>query len=631
MGQNLGKVGICPMGDYASGKSYERLSSVFYNHEYWVAVKDVPVGAVPSATSEYWQKMASRGEQGPQGQSYVDKELVPIVDNLTTGGSSNVLSAEQGKVLKAELTELESNFSAIKGERLEVRENTYISTYGASVGSTFNPTGAAEYDGCASIYHRKISPGERYLIKGTGSAPYINMLVIVDNNNVVTRMFEQGFFDATITIAENESFMYANFLDYDANTQGIWQISSANLVSIEKTLQNVANQNDSNSEKINKLLKNDVPLIADSYLYTEGIEVGMTFSQSPSPYIGSCCGSVQVKKGDEVHIIGQGNHPYFDKYIIVDENNIIKEFGLVDAGESILQITENGIVYFNLWQYNAETDGAFYIRIESESEVNKGINIVCLGDSITEMTDNGTKMGYVEYMQGIAKGANVIRGGIGGTQWAKRTELVSVPSNSTEAYAALDLPSLVNAWSTGDWSYVDAAHNFLKTTDDNSKVINALKGLDIKDAHVVTIMMGTNDWLNSAPLGETESENDLTTLGAVNFVINKILSANPKIKLYLFTNKVCYYGAIGNTEDDNWCLTKKNYNGLTLRDLNDLIAGESLKNGIPCCDMLLLGWNKSNFSQYFPIPADSVHPQKGEGFKVIAKKMWSFMEANQTW
>ena len=108
MSQNLGKVGICPMGDYASGKSYERLSSVFYNHEYWVAVKDVPVGAVPSATSEYWQKMASRGEQGPQGQSYVDKELVPIVDNLTEGGSANVLSAEQGKVLKAELTELES-------------------------------------------------------------------------------------------------------------------------------------------------------------------------------------------------------------------------------------------------------------------------------------------------------------------------------------------------------------------------------------------------------------------------------------------------------------------------------------------------------------------------------------------
>ena len=108
MGQNLGKVGICPMGDYASGKSYERLSSVFYNHEYWVAVKDVPVGAVPSATSEYWQKMASRGEQGERGQSYVDKELVPIVNNLTQGGSENVLSAEQGKVLKQELTELES-------------------------------------------------------------------------------------------------------------------------------------------------------------------------------------------------------------------------------------------------------------------------------------------------------------------------------------------------------------------------------------------------------------------------------------------------------------------------------------------------------------------------------------------
>lgn len=133
MGQNLGKVGICPMGDYASGKSYERLSSVFYNHEYWVAVKDVPVGAVPSATSEYWQKMASRGEQGPQGQSYVDKELVPIVDNLTTGGSSNVLSAEQGKVLKAELTELESEAGVFRNILLY---NNHIKGYITDVGTS---------------------------------------------------------------------------------------------------------------------------------------------------------------------------------------------------------------------------------------------------------------------------------------------------------------------------------------------------------------------------------------------------------------------------------------------------------------------------------------------------------------
>lgn len=110
---NLGKVGMTAAGSYQSGKAYERLTCVSYNHESWVSKKDVPAGIAPAEGSEYWQKMASRGEQGPQGQSYVDKELVPIVDNLTTGGSSNVLSAEQGKVLKAELTELESKVDAM--------------------------------------------------------------------------------------------------------------------------------------------------------------------------------------------------------------------------------------------------------------------------------------------------------------------------------------------------------------------------------------------------------------------------------------------------------------------------------------------------------------------------------------
>lgn len=106
---NVGKVAMTMGGNYDPSKAYDKLVCVNYNYRSWVSKKPVSEGIVPSeANSAFWQMISDRGERGPQGQSYVDKELVPIVDDLTTGGSANVLSAEQGKVLKQELTELES-------------------------------------------------------------------------------------------------------------------------------------------------------------------------------------------------------------------------------------------------------------------------------------------------------------------------------------------------------------------------------------------------------------------------------------------------------------------------------------------------------------------------------------------
>jgi hypothetical protein len=113
----LGKVAMTLGGDYSSSQSYDKLTCVQYDGCSWVSKKQVPEGVAPtSANSAYWQKISDRGVQGPQGQSYVDKELVPIVNDLTTGGSANVLSAEQGKVLKGELTELSAEVSGLSKE-----------------------------------------------------------------------------------------------------------------------------------------------------------------------------------------------------------------------------------------------------------------------------------------------------------------------------------------------------------------------------------------------------------------------------------------------------------------------------------------------------------------------------------
>lgn len=110
----LGKVAMTLGGDYNSSQSYDKLTCVQYDGCSWVSKKQVPEGVAPTpANSAYWQKISDRGVQGPQGQSYVDKELVPIVNDLTTGGSANVLSAEQGKVLKGELAELSEDVNDI--------------------------------------------------------------------------------------------------------------------------------------------------------------------------------------------------------------------------------------------------------------------------------------------------------------------------------------------------------------------------------------------------------------------------------------------------------------------------------------------------------------------------------------
>ena len=111
-------------GNYDPSRSYDKLAVVAYNGLSWVSRKKVPEGVAPSeSNSAFWQKISERGERGPQGQSYVDKELVPIVDDLATGGSANVLSAEQGKVLKQELTELESELDTnIANQKKEIAD-----------------------------------------------------------------------------------------------------------------------------------------------------------------------------------------------------------------------------------------------------------------------------------------------------------------------------------------------------------------------------------------------------------------------------------------------------------------------------------------------------------------------------
>lgn len=259
-----------------------------------------------------------------------------------------------------------------------------------------------------------------------------------------------------------------------------------------------------------------------------------------------------------------------------------------------------------------------------ENEVRyKGKTIVSLGDSLTEFTYNGK--GYIEYLQQYT-GGNVIRGGIGGTRLAERTTPTLSPQNTTEAYAALDIVNIVKAWTSGDWSIVDVANQYLKdnTSDDNTMIINSLKNIPISNVDIVTLFAGTNDLTGGSVLGDLNSETAGEVCGAINLIVKMLLETNQKIRIFVFTPIVRYVGSVS---DENWSDVYTNSKGYTLPQLCEKITECAKQLHLPVCDMYWgLGWNKYNFSNYF-LDSDQTHPYKG--FDAIARKMLAFINANR--
>ena len=256
----------------------------------------------------------------------------------------------------------------------------------------------------------------------------------------------------------------------------------------------------------------------------------------------------------------------------------------------------------------------------------KGKNIVCFGDSITEFSYNG--MGYVEYLTEKTK-ANVVRAGIGGTRYAIRTDVVTTPTTSTEAYAALDVYNLVHSWANNDYTAVDNAVTYLKNNenDDNSAQIADLKANPIADVDIVTLFAGTNDWAGGTSKGAVNNNDPKTLLGAISMIIEELLAAKPTLKIFVFTPVVRWvdYSGIATSDPDKFSDVLVG-SGRTLKELSSWIYEAVTTLHIPICDLYnTLGWNQYNFNGYF-LDTDGTHPYKG--FDSLAKKMYGFMAAN---
>ena len=266
--------------------------------------------------------------------------------------------------------------------------------------------------------------------------------------------------------------------------------------------------------------------------------------------------------------------------------------------------------------------------VELERKELYGKKIVCFGDSITEFCYYDKR--YSDWIADVT-GANVINVGIGGTQIRQRATPTSSPSNALEAYAGLDIVNLIKAVVNKDFTIQITCADWIKenTSDDNTATIERLASLDFNTVDAVTILAGVNDFKGGQELGETGSNSEGKTLGAINIIISMLLNAYPHIKLYWITPTVWYAeNSLAERTDENWSDNYKNGEGITMPEFVDAIIKEVRNWHIPICDLYWsLGWNKANFKNYF-LDTDGVHPYKG--FDAIGKKIAAFLIANKT-
>lgn len=274
-------------------------------------------------------------------------------------------------------------------------------------------------------------------------------------------------------------------------------------------------------------------------------------------------------------------------------------------------------------------EGAISTQIETLKDSYSPLRdkrIVCFGDSLTEFNGDDGK-GYADYFAELTQ-ANIIRGGVGGTQLATRKTVVETPTDYLEAYGAVDISNLVKAWANNEWTAVDNAVAWLaeNKSDDNSAQIERLKATPIENTDIVIVFGGTNDIANTTFGAPTDTNPVANTCGGINQIIDSILSVKPDMPIYFFTPTPRM------TPDGLWCDDYRadqsdSIGSLSMPSLIKRIKECVELNHVPCCDMYnTIGVNRKNIYTYAP---DGVHFKYG--YSMIANKMYGFIMANRNW
>lgn len=130
------------------------------------------------------------------------------------------------------------------------------------------------------------------------------------------------------------------------------------------------------------------------------------------------------------------------------------------------------------------------------------------------------------------------------------------------------------------------------------------------DKDLVTVMGGINDWGASVALGTINSTNNTQFYGALNQMIEKLMTRFPTKRIIVFTPTYADYRDYpGNTS--GWADAYTNLESLTISDYAEAVRLVCKKYGVPVVDLCgECGWNRFNAPSF---TSDGVHPSGGGG------------------
>lgn len=214
-----------------------------------------------------------------------------------------------------------------------------------------------------------------------------------------------------------------------------------------------------------------------------------------------------------------------------------------------------------------------------------GRKIVVFGDSLIGMTRDQTS---VPAYAAAYTGATVYNVGFGGCRMSKH------PSNG---YAAFSMWALADAVSTGNYATQEAqapsGQGYFASQ------LAVLKSIDFASVDAIVIHYGTNDFAASVPLDDSANPLSIDTVcGALRYSIKKLLTAYPKIKIFVSLPLYRTWSGVG-------AETYKNTLEKTLPEYDSAMNTVAEEHNLPTIDgYKRLGVNAVNASAYL---SDGTH------------------------
>ncbi len=287
------------------------------------------------------------------------------------------------------------------------------------------------------------------------------------------------------------------------------------------------------------------------------------YSANRCSYVFECTTTAQFKQIEFVMGYAKAKDTVGTWFAIKDINFI----DITDMGEILEPYHLGNLI---VAQYDGLVTGTQYVNLSEEIAYPlKNHNILFLGDSIFG------NYNIPKYVQDITK-ATCVNGAIGGA---------TAFNNKNDIYSLVNISKAIK---TGDWSQYERS---------NKDAVTRLKELDFTTINDIVIEIGTNDWRRNCEIGTDDSTDDLTFKGALNTIIDNILSVYPEIDIYFLT-------PLYRTEFN--ANTLPNGEGDYLYEFANAVTDIAKRHCLPCYDMYHAGGiNEYNSTKYL---IDGTHP-----------------------